>query len=230
MTIFVFSPPQAGKTRKNVTSSRKKLMKIGKFPVKHSYKIARIISDALSLVVAYVIFSSTVHFFPTYKTTVNEILKKAWLAGDMRLFYKYEESLAYRQYSAWVFPALALAVFAVYLILTLKSHAFAKYKITKQNAQGVYDWYAFAVSLCKLPILLALLDAMYIVHQRLMFNNVSVFSVQMILYVVVVVIIIRLSVHRIKALTKPAAKKEESGGVRARVVEKDDDKNGNSEK
>ncbi len=202
-------------------------MKIGKFPVKRTYKPARIISDALSLVVAYVIVSSTIHFFPTYKATVNEILKEAWLAGDMRLFYKYEESLAYRQYSAWIFPALVLAVFAAYLILTLKSHRLAKYNITKQNAQSVYDWYAFAVSLCKLPILLALLDAMYITHQRLMFNYVSVFSVQMILYVVLVVIIIRLSVHRIKALTKPAPKKAESGGVKAKIVDEEPD---NSEK
>ncbi|MDE6733313.1 MAG: hypothetical protein K2J77_10605 [Oscillospiraceae bacterium] len=194
-------------------------MKIGKFPVKRTYKLARIISDALSLVVAYVIVSSTIHFFPTYKITVNEILNEAWLAGDMRLFYKYEESLAYRQYTAWIFPALVIAVFAAYLILTLTSRKLAKYNITKQNAQAVYDWYAFAVSLCKLPILLALLDAMYIVHQRLMFNKVSVFSVQMILYVVLVVIIIRLSVHRIKAMTKPAAKKEESGGVKAKIVD-----------
>ena len=194
-------------------------MKIGKFPVKRTYKLARIISDALSLVVAYVIVSSTIHFFPTYKITVNEILNEAWLAGDMRLFYKYEESLAYRQYTAWIFPALVIAVFTAYLILTLTSRKLAKYNITKQNAQAVYDWYAFAVSLCKLPILLALLDAMYIVHQRLMFNKVSVFSVQMILYVVLVVIIIRLSVHRIKAMTKPAAKKEESGGVKAKIVD-----------
>lgn len=202
-------------------------MKIGKFPVKRTYKPARIISDALSLVVAYVIVSSTIHFFPTYKATVNEILSEAWLAGDMRLFYKYEESLAYRQYSAWIFPALVAAVFAAYLILTLKSRKLARYNITKQNAQSVYDWYAFAVSLCKLPILLALLDAMYITHQRLMFNYVSVFSVQMILYVVLVVIIIRLSVHRIKALTKPAPKKVESGGVKAKIVDEEPD---NSEK
>lgn len=202
-------------------------MKIGKFPVKRTYKPARIISDALSLLIAYVIVSSTIHFFPTYKSTVNKVLSEAWLAGDMRLFYKYEESLAYRQYSAWIFPALAAAVFAAYLILTLTSRKLAKYNITKQNAQAVYDWYAFAVSLCKLPILLALLDAMYIVHQRLMFNNVSVFSVQMILYVVLVVIIIRLSVHRIKALTKPAPKKAESGGVKAKIVDEEPD---NSEK
>lgn len=202
-------------------------MKIGKFPVKHTYKLARIISDVLSLVPAYVIVSSTLHFFTLYKDTTNPILKEAWLNGDMKLFYKYEESLAYRQYFAWIFPALLVGLFAAYLILTLKSHKFAKYKITKQNAQAVYDWYAFAVSLCKLPIQLCIIEMMYIVHQRLMFNKVSLFSIQMIIYVMVVVIIIRLSVHRIKALTKPEAKKEETGGVKAKVV---DDKSDNSEK
>lgn len=200
-------------------------MKIGKFPVKRTYKPARIISDVLSLIPAYVIVSSTLHFIALYKKTINPILEEKFLNGDLEVFFKYGDSLRYRQYSTLVFPALVLVVIAVYLILTLKSHAFAKYNITKQNAQAVYDWYAFAVSLCKLPILLALLDAMYIVHQRLMFNKVSVFSVQMILYVMLIVIIIRLSVHRIKALTKPAAKKAESGGVKARIVEEDDNEN-----
>lgn len=196
-------------------------MKIGKYPVRHSYKPARIISDALSLVMAYVVVSSTLHFFPLYKNTINPILEDAWLNGDMRLFYKYEESLAYRHYFAWIFPALTAGIFAAYVILTLKNHKFAKYKITKQNAQAVYDWYAFAVSLCKLPIQLCIIEMMYIVHQRLMFNKVSLFSIQMIIYAMVVVIIIRLSVHRIKALTKSEAKKEETGGVKARIVEED---------
>lgn len=202
-------------------------MKIGKFPVKHSYKPARIISDALSLVMAYVVVSSTLHFFPLYKNTINPILEEAWLNGDMRLFYKYEESLAYRHYFAWIFPALTAGILAAYLILVLKNHKFAKYKVTKQNAQAVYDWYAFAVSLCKLPIQLCIIEMMYIVHQRLMFNKVSLFSIQMIVYAMVVVIIIRLSVHRIRAMTKPAPKKDESGGVKAKVV---DDKSDNSEK
>lgn len=197
------------------------MMKIGKFPVKHSYKPARIISDALSLVMAYAVVSSTLHFFTLYKDTINPILNEALLKGDMKLVYKYEESLAYRQYSAWIFPALLVGLFAAYLILTLKSHKFAKYKITKQNAQAVYDWYAFAVSLCKLPIQLCIIEMMYIVHQRLMFNKVSLFSVQMIIYAMVVVIIIRLSVHRIKALTKTETKKTETGGVKARIVEED---------
>lgn len=199
------------------------MMKIGKNPVRFSYKPARIISDALSLVLAYVTVSSTVHFFPTYKETINKVLNEEFLKGDMRLLYKYGDSLSYRHYFAWIFPALMAGIFAAYLILVLKNHKFAKYKVTKQNAQAVYDWYAFAVSLCKLPIQLCIIEMMYIVHQRLMFNKVSLFSIQMIIYVMVVVIIIRLSVHRIKALTKTETKKTETGGVKARIVEKDDD-------
>lgn len=201
------------------------MTKIGKIPVKHTYKLARIISDVLSLVPAYVIISSTLHFFPLYKETINKVLNEAVFNGDMKLLYKYEESLAYRQFFAWIFPALMAGIFAAYLILTLKSHKFAKYRITKQNAQAVYDWYAFAVSICKLPLLLGVIEAMYISHQRLMFNKVSVFSIQMLMYAMVVVIIIRLSVHRINALTKREEKKEETGGVKARIVENDDKDN-----
>lgn len=199
-------------------------MKIGKYPVRHSYKPARIISDALSLVMAYVIVSSTLHFFPLYRETLKEIAKK-----DLSIVFRYRESLAYRQYFAWIFPALTVGIFAAYLILTLKNHKFQKYNITKQNAQAVYDWYAFAVSLCKLPLLLGIIDMMYIFHQRMMFNNVSLFSFQILLCAFVTAIIIRLSVHRIKALTKNESKKAETGGVKARIVEKDDDSNDNSD-
>lgn len=197
-------------------------MKIGKYPVKHSYKLARMLSDMLSLVVAYVIFSATFNFFAQYKQAINRI-------GNNNLDFvrKYGYSLAYRQYFAWIFPVLVAVVFAVYLILVLKNHKFAKYRVTKQNAQAVYDWYAFAVSLCKLPLLLSVFDIMYIVHQRLMFNNVSAFSMLTIIDTFIVVIIIRLSFHRISILTEPREpdKPENTGGVKARIADEDDKDN-----
>lgn len=194
-------------------------MKIGKYPVKHSYKLARMLSDMLSLVVAYVIFSATFNFFAQYKQAINRI-------GNNNLDFvrKYGYSLAYRQYFAWIFPGLVAVVFAVYLILVLKNHKFAKYRVTKQNAQAVYDWYSFAVSLCKLPLLLSIFDVMYIVHQRLMFNNVSAFSMLTIIDTFIIVIIIRLSFHRISILTEPSEsdKPENTGGVKARIADEDD--------
>ena len=198
-------------------------MKIGKYPVKHSYKLARIISDVLSLAIAYLILNATLNFFTQYKIAINKIGNE-----NMMIVYEYGYSLAYRQYFAWIFPGLVLTVFAVYLILVLKSHRFANYDITKQNAQAVYDWYAFAVSLCKLPLFLGIFDMMYIFHQRMMFNKVSLFSLQLILDVFIILIIYRLSVHRIRALThteKPT--KKESGGVKAKIA--DDEENTNDQ-
>ena len=195
-------------------------MKIGKYPVKHSYKLARIISDVLSLAIAYLILNATLNFFTQYKIAINKIGNE-----NMMIVYEYGYSLAYRQYFAWIFPGLVLTVFAVYLILTLKSHKFAKYNVTKQSAQAVYDWYAFAVSLCKLPLLLGIFDMMYIFHQRMMFNKVSLFSMQLILDVFIVIILVRLSVHRIRWLTRTETpeKTTESGGVKAKIADKSDE-------
>lgn len=197
-------------------------MKIGKYPVKHSYKLARIICDLLSLVIAYLIIKYTVDFFTVYKPVTNYIAKDNW-------DYVYEHGywLAYRQYFALIFPALGLGVFITYLILVLKSHKFAKYSVTKQSAQAVYDWYAFAVSLCKLPLLMGIFDIMCIFQKRILNIEESLFSLQPILDVFIIIIIVRLSVHRIRALTKTEKKQaSESGGVKAKIVDTaDDDEN-----
>lgn len=195
-------------------------MKIGKYPVKHSYKLARIISDVLSLAIAYLILNTTINFFAQYKQAINRIGN-----DNLQIVVKYGLSLAYRQYFAWIFPALVLGIFATYLILVLKNHKFEKYSVTKQSAQAVYDWYAFAVSLCKIPLLMIVFDFMYIFHQRMMFNKVSLFSTLSILCIMIILIIIRLSVHRIRALTQNNEPKnfEDSGGVRARIAEEDED-------
>ena len=194
-------------------------MKIGKYPVKHSYKHARIISDVLSLAIAYLILNATLNFFRQYKIAINKIGSE-----NMAIVYAYGYSLAYRQYFAWIFPGLVLVVFAAYLILVLKNHRFEKYNVTKQNAQAVYDWYAFAVSLCKLPLFLGIFDMMYIFHQRMMFNKVSLFSIQLILDVFIILIIVRLSVHRIKWLTRTEKPdKAEDGGVKAKIADEPDE-------
>lgn len=196
-------------------------MKIGKYPVKHSYKLARIISDVLSLAVAVLILNTTRIFFQNYKqASIVTPEKLVELAKEQGIWW-----LANRHKFAWVFPGLVAVIFAVYLILTLKSHRFAKYNVTKQSAQAVYDWYAFAVSLCKLPLLMGVFDVMCIYHQRMMFNKVSLFSLQAVLDILIIAIIIRLSVHRIRWITyseKPA-KTEESGGVKAKIAEDEDE-------
>ena len=194
-------------------------MKIGNYSVKHSYKPARIISDVLSLGITVLILFSTLNFFPLYKARINEIG-----AVNLAIVAKYRYSLSYRQYFAWIYPALAVIIFGVYLILILKNHRFAKYGITAANAQSVYDWYAFAVSLCKIPLLLAVLDMMYVFHQRMMFIEVRLFGFQYILYALLIVIVVRLSVHRIKGLTQKEKKSNKADDVDVKAKLADDDR------
>lgn len=195
-------------------------MKIGKYPVKHSYKLARIISDVLSLVIAYLIIKYTVDFFAVYKPVTNYIAKDNW-----DYVYKHGYWLAYRQYFVLIFPALGLGVFAAYLILVLKSHKFAKYNVTKRSAQAVYDWYAFMVSLCKLPLLMFVFETMCIFISRMLNIEESLLNIRLILYLFIIVIIARLSVHRIRALTgtEKTESSTESGGVKAKIVDTADD-------
>lgn len=196
-------------------------MKIGKFSVKPRFKPARIISDAISLVAAVLIFVLTVGFFPRYRAAVIAAGQKD-LYGTL---LKYGNTLTYRQYFAWIFPALAVIVFVIYVILTLKSHEFRKYKVTKQNAQAVYDWYAFAVSLCKIPLLMVIFEMMYVYQQRMLFESVSAFSYQIILDLVIVAIIIRFGIHRIKKITEinPEPEDDDDSPIKVRIERDDED-------
>lgn len=170
-------------------------MKAGNYTVKRRFKPARIVSDALSLGIAALIFVMTVGFFPRYKAALSSV------PNIDAVIRRYGMSLAYRHYFAWIFPALAVIVLAAYLILTLKSHEFRKYRITERNAQQFADWYAFAVSLCKIPALMAIFDVMYVFQRKMLFESVSPFMYQIILYAVAEAIIIRLSIHKLKQLT-----------------------------
>lgn len=195
-------------------------MKIGKYPVKRRFKPARIVADVISLGIAATIFVLTVGFFPRYRAALSKAAEQD-LYG---ILFKYGESLTYRHYFAWIFPALAVIVIAAYLILTLKSHEFRKYKITKDNAQAVYDWYAFAVSLCKIPALMAIFEVMYVFQRRMMFETVNPFSYQIVLYFVIIAVIIRFSVHKIRKITEIKREKaEDDCPIKVRIARDDDE-------
>ncbi len=197
-------------------------MKVGKYPVKHSYKIARLISDVFSLGIAVVIVSVTVGFFRQY----NALLDQLRIGQDNVeiIVQNFDSSIVWRQWLALIFPALVLAIFAAYLILTLKSHKFSRWQVTKRTAQECYDTFAFCVSLCKIPALLAVFDIMYIVHNKLLFINVSWFSLQVLLDAVMIAIIVRFTMHRLDNITARPERKD-SAAVKIGSVAADDKKN-----
>lgn len=175
-------------------------MKIGKITVRRSYKPSRIICDAISLVGAAVIVYITERF----------INGTQGLTGD-------------RVALSAIFPVLALGVLAVYAVLTLKSHAFKRYKITKKNAQEIYDWYAFSVSLIKLPLLLIIFESMLTFQEISLGIAVNLLNFRLILYIFLIVIIIRMAIHRINTLSHEE-KSTDVVHVRAAVVDENEER------
>ena len=195
-------------------------MKIGKYPVKPSFRVARVVSDVLSLGIAVLIFSVTVNFITQYRL----MLQKIGAEGVSEIEDSYISAFSWSYWLSLIFPALVVGVFAAYLILTLTSRKLSKFNITKRTAQDVYDWYAFCVSVCKIPVLMGIFDIMYIFHQRMLGDKISLFSLQVLLDIVIVAIIIRFTMHRIRKITETeeTVRNADDSVVKVRVVDNDD--------
>ncbi|MCH5207473.1 MAG: hypothetical protein J1F04_01205 [Oscillospiraceae bacterium] len=180
-------------------------MKIGNHTVKYSFKPARIISDIISLAMAAFSAISAASFSSAHPEIQLEMARMDLI-------------------SLWVFPAVCAAVILIYIVVTLKSRRFEKYNITKDNAQSVFDWFVFAVSLCKLPLLFSAIEAEFIVEERLLGLEKSFFSVTFVLCALILVIIIRFSAHRITSLTKTDNKKSNTVFISSDVAEADEKK------
>lgn len=194
-------------------------MKIGKYPVKHSYKIARIISDVFSAGLAVFIFMAEYAFMIMYRS----ILVRNIGEENIEKLSQADPSIGWKHWLTMVFPAAVLAVFAVYLILVLKSHSFRRFNITKRNAQQVRDAYALCVSLCKIPALMFINEVMSIVHNHMLVprSEESWFTVQLVLDLLIIVLLIRLFRHFIGKITQPP-QKTESGAVHLNAVVRED--------
>lgn len=177
-------------------------MKVGKYPVKHTYKIPRLIADVISLGLVVLIVSATVTFFGDYEAQLD--ILRIGQDNVETIVQNHDPSIAWRQWTALIFPALAVITLALYLILTLKSHSFKRFNITKRNAQQCYDEFAFCVSLCKLPVLIIIFDIMCIAQDKLLpfpKYGFSWFSWSIILYGLIIAIIIRFTLHRLNSIT-----------------------------
>lgn len=200
-------------------------MKIGKYPVKHTFKVARIVADVLSLGLVVLIVSATVTFFDTYDQfyslfdTTNPNALNALIENDPHYQWK--------QWLALIFPVLAVIVLAVYVVLLLKNHKLSRYAVTKRNAQRCYDAYAFGVSLVKIPVLLIVFDLMCIAQDKLLLsvNGFSWFSWLTILSLLMIVIIVRYTMVRLSHITaKSAEASTDTVKVKAVVKKTEDEK------
>ena len=161
-------------------------MKIGKYPVKHSYKIPRIIADVFSVGLAVFICSVEIMFMTVYDDTL-----KTYIGGEaLEKLMQADSSLGWKHWLTLIFPAAVLAVFAVYIVLVLKSHRLKGFNVTKRNAQKLYDMYALCASLCKIPALMFISEMMMITHNNMLMADEGWFTLQLVLDLLIIAILI----------------------------------------
>lgn len=207
-------------------------MKIGKYPVKHSYKISRLISDVFSAGLAVFICSVEIMFMTVYEDTLTRYIGEE----QLQTLTQTDSTIGWRHWLTLIFPALVLAVFAVYLVLTLKSHRFKGVNVTKLTAQKVYDLYAMGVSLCKIPALMLISEMMMITHNKMMMSEESWFSIQLVLDLLIIILLAAFFRRLIRRVTEPEQSADENV-VKVRAVVKSeqpetsaDNDNNNSER
>lgn len=190
-------------------------MKIGKYPVKHSYKIPRLITDVFSVGLAVFILSVEYMFMTVYednlRQNIGDNIDKLALA---------DPTIGWKHWVTLVFPAAVLAVFVVYVVLVLTSHKLSWLNVTKRNAQKLRDMYALCVSLCKIPALMFISEMMMITHNKMLMSEESWISVQLVLDLVVLVLLICVFRHLMTRAAEPVQSAEDNA-VHVRAVVKE---------
>lgn len=195
-------------------------MKIGKYPVKRTYKIAQLICDILSLGFVVMIVSLTAGFIDEHQ----ELLKTLGTEHVANIAQTKDATIEWRHWLSLICPILAVAVIVVYIALILKSHKFGRYDVTKLNAQKCYETYAFFVSICKLPLLIIIVDYTMIIHDKLRLAplyDFGWFSATSLLYLLIFVIIIRYGMHRISKITEKSSPSS-SDSIKVKAVVKNE--------
>lgn len=194
-------------------------MKIGKYPVKHTYKIPRLISDVFSVGLAVFICSVEYMFLTVYEDTLVRYIGEE----QLQALSQADSSIGWKHWTTLIFPALVLAVFAVYIFLVLKSHRFSSLNITKRNAQKVYDMYALCASLCKIPALMLISEMMMITQNKLLMSEESWFTIQLVLDLFIIVLLISFFRRMILRFTAPVESTANSGAIKVKAVVKSEE-------
>lgn len=194
-------------------------MKIGKYPVKHTYKIPRLVSDVFSVGLAVFICSVEYMFLTVYEETLVRYIGEE----QLQTLSQADSSIGWKHWTTLIFPALVLAVFAVYIVLVLKSHRFSSLNITKRNAQKVYDMYALCASLCKIPALMLISEMMMITQNKLLMSEESWFTIQLVLDLFIIVLLISFFRRMILRITAPVENSADSGAIKVKAVVKSEE-------
>ena len=172
-------------------------MKIGELKVKRNYQIAQMVLDAVAAIIMIVIVRSVLSF-GEFIDEKNALIKDS--NSDVTGLVVWQWNLI------WIL--IAAAVIAVSLVMIYKPRKMPKkYIVNRENAQKYSDIVITAITCVRIPALLAVFEGMCI-HQSVMMRQYNVFTLQIPLDILLTVIIIRFSVHRIKAIQPKNEDKE----------------------
>lgn len=170
-------------------------MKIGRYPVKKTYSIPRAIADAASALILFVLVRTTLSFFDECSTIYSYA---AVHSGEL-------DALQKNKYLALIPVVLALAATVLTVIFVLVSHKEPKnITLDKKTAQRYYVILADAVTIIRIPVLLAFVEISYYMQQAMLMREVSYFSIQFICDILIALIIWRFTLHRLNGLAKRA--------------------------
>lgn len=173
-------------------------MRIGTIKVKRNYQIAQMVLDAVAALIIIAIVQCILSF-GDYITSQNQLI----LSVNSEV-----TGLAVWQWNlVWI--AVAAAVAAVSLVMIYKPQKMPKkYIVNKDNAQKYSDIRITAVTCVRIPALLIVFELMAM-HQSIMTGNTrNIFTLQIPLAILLIIIIIRFSIHRVRAIQPKPEEKE----------------------
>ncbi len=164
-------------------------MKIGTIKVKRNYQIAQMVLDAVAVLII-VATVQCVLSFGEYITSQNQLI--------LSVNSEIEGLVTWQWNLIWIFVDAAVA--AVSLVMIYKSKKMPKkYIVTEENAQKYSDIYRTAVTCVRIPVLLAVFELMAMQQSVMTGNTTNIFTLQIPLDILLSIILIRFSLHRVKA-------------------------------
>ncbi len=165
-------------------------MRIGDIKVKRNYQIAQMVLDAVAVIIFIVIIQCILSF-------------GAFIDDKNKLIHGVNNEIAdlvvWQWNLIWIFVAAGVIIISLFMIYRPRKKP-KKYIVNEENAQKYSDIVITAITCVRIPVLLAVFEGMCI-HQAIMIGNFNgIFSLQIPLDILVTVIIVRFSIHRVKAI------------------------------
>lgn len=173
-------------------------MKIGNIKVKRNYQIAQMVLDAVALLIFISLVQCVISFGEFISEQNNRILS---VNSEVKGLVVWQWNII------WIVIAAAVIVYSL-LLIYLPRKMPKKYIVNQENAQKYSDIVITAITCVRIPVLLAVFEGMCM-HQSIMTSNTgNIITLQIPLDILLTIIIIRFSLHRIKGIQPKIEKKE----------------------